>query len=421
SEITEGLGNAIYSELLYNYGIRSERCLAVIEFPGGFSINVRVAENLMRPSHMFNHLKQNQHKRLKSAVDYYIERETASGRFHAKAGIQNKYQEMLSKLAKNFATVSAQFEAHYVFCWMDWDGDNILCDGSVIDYGSIRRFGMFHHDYQFDDDSRWSTRLTDQKIKARYIVQCFIQAFDYALTGKKRNLNDFAKHRILKQFDQIFAREHARETLKKMGFSKSEQNWLIQHRRKAVDEFTHMFRYFESRITSTKRKRYGDGVSRHALYSMRDFLREFPGHYLESKSVMDFKTFSAICGSPFIASKDKKVGYHFLKQLTKMQDSYLKLTHAVAKKSKKSETSVLKQLKKSAYVFNRSDLITGDGMIHILGKMMQDRKKIGLDEFHINIASLLSQQSNATPSEPEQWPDVIRPLLRIAKDFRYSL
>lgn len=75
SEVAEGIGNALFSEIFFLNGIRTERTLAVLEFPGGFSINVRAGENLLRPSHMFNHLKQENIERLQAVVDLFIERQ----------------------------------------------------------------------------------------------------------------------------------------------------------------------------------------------------------------------------------------------------------------------------------------------------------------------------------------------------------
>ena len=47
--------------------------------------------------------------------------------------------------------------------WLDWDGDNILTDGSIIDYGSVRQFGLYHHSYRFADIDRMSTSSASEK------------------------------------------------------------------------------------------------------------------------------------------------------------------------------------------------------------------------------------------------------------------
>ena len=68
-----------------------------------------------------------------------------------------------------FDLIMTRFENDYIFCWLDWDGDNILIkDGGVIDFGSVRQFGLYHHAYRFDDDERWSTNIKEQKKKVYY-------------------------------------------------------------------------------------------------------------------------------------------------------------------------------------------------------------------------------------------------------------
>ena len=78
-------------------------------------------------------------------------------------------------------------------CWMVWDGDKILSDGGIINYGSLRQFGLFHHEYRYDDAERMSTTITEQKNKAKYIVQAFAQLTDYLQQGVKRPIKAFAQ------------------------------------------------------------------------------------------------------------------------------------------------------------------------------------------------------------------------------------
>ncbi|MCY4524073.1 MAG: hypothetical protein OXB84_04970, partial [Halobacteriovoraceae bacterium] len=59
SEKDEGLSSVFFSEVLHRNNISTERQLAVIEFNNGYSITVRAGKNLIRPSHIFQYLKQN--------------------------------------------------------------------------------------------------------------------------------------------------------------------------------------------------------------------------------------------------------------------------------------------------------------------------------------------------------------------------
>jgi predicted sulfurtransferase len=67
-------------------------------------------------------------------TDYYIDRQISNGSWAPVPRGENKYDYFLAKISETFAKISAQFESEYIFCWMDWDGDNILVDGGIIEY-----------------------------------------------------------------------------------------------------------------------------------------------------------------------------------------------------------------------------------------------------------------------------------------------
>ena len=121
----------------------------MIAFEDGTSINVRAAKNLIRPAHFFHFLKQGNLSGLKASVDYFMNRQIQNGEF-SKSLLQNekkKYEKFAEQMALTFSKISATYESEYIFCWLDWDGDNILANGGIIDYGSIRQFGLYHKEY----------------------------------------------------------------------------------------------------------------------------------------------------------------------------------------------------------------------------------------------------------------------------------
>ena len=93
-----------------------------------------------------------------------------------------------------------------MFCWLDWDGDNVLADGSIIDYGSVRQFGLYHREYRFEDVDRMSTTIPEQRRKARGIVQKYAQIRDFLVTGVRSPLQSFARDPVLDLFDAEFHR-----------------------------------------------------------------------------------------------------------------------------------------------------------------------------------------------------------------------
>jgi len=193
--------------------------LAVIEFPGGFAINVRAARSLFRPSHFFAPLKQGDLESLDGCVRVFVARQMANGDWPRIEGRARQLRFFAAQTARTFARMTATFEREYVFCWLDWDGDNVLADGGIVDYGSVRQFGLFHREYRFEDVDRMSTSLPEQRRKARHIVQNFAQIRDFLLSGRKRPLASFRNDPILALFDQEFARTKSLLLLRQVGLA----------------------------------------------------------------------------------------------------------------------------------------------------------------------------------------------------------
>src|ERR1700757_1888567 len=125
---------------------------------------------------------------LRRALDFYLAKQARNGAVASK-----DYDEFLTRVARQYGEFGARLENEYIFCWLDWDGDNMLLDGGIIDYGSIRQFGLCHHRYRYDDVERFSTNLREQRSKARYLVQICAQMVDFVRTGEKRHARHFVE------------------------------------------------------------------------------------------------------------------------------------------------------------------------------------------------------------------------------------
>jgi uncharacterized protein YdiU (UPF0061 family) len=276
AEISDGYSASILSEIFHHNKIATERTLAIIDFDNGLGINVRVGENLIRPSHFFIHLKQGNLSACTQITDYCIQREISNGHIPIStksANKENLYQLFLENIITTFAKMSALFESEYIFCWLDWDGDNILIDGGIIDYGSVRQFGLFHHKYRYDDIDRFSTTIVQQKTKAKYIVQTFIQLIDFVTSGQKKNIKHFAHHRLLKRFDQIYEEEKKRNLLTKIGMGNQEIALILNRHMKTIEQFQNTYSYFERQTSSKGEVKTADGINQNAIFCMRDLLR----------------------------------------------------------------------------------------------------------------------------------------------------
>ena len=429
SEVGEGLETLFFSEVLEKNGFKTERVLAIIEFDKGLAINVRANQNLMRPSHFFGHLKQGNLATLKQVADYYIERQIENKAW-AQTTFKNnkeKYFYLANQVARDFAAVSAKFEDEYIFCWLDWDGDNILMDGGIIDYGSIRQFGLFHAEYRYDDVQRYSTTILEQKQKARYIVQCFAQIADFLTTGKKRSLSEFRNHDVLKTFDKHFYECKDRNLVQKIGFKKHHQDFLMKNHRHLVTKFRKPFSYFERSKSKRGMYKVPDGINRDALFCMRDILREMPQLYLTKEGMLNDEDFIEVIKSSYAKKSDLKLTEIRRKQINKFQNTYMALLAAVEKETGMTRNQLLLELTMRSSVINKYDRVTGDSITFIVQKVQKLRPKLGAEELY-QLAQQFSSYQNLDPDQktvsneiPPRHKNIMQGLYSIVRECREGL
>jgi len=381
SEIDEGLSSLFFSEVLWRNNIETERVLGIIEFAKGISINIRAHRNLLRPSHFFRFLKLSDREGLKQITDYYIHRQKQNGDWK-NIPSKKEYEFFLERVTESFAKTVAQFENEYIFCWLDWDGDNILMDGGIIDYGSVRQFGLFHHEYRYDDVERFSTTILEQKNKARCIIQSFAQATDYLQTGIKRKMNDFKTHPILKQFDEHFTYYKNKGLLYKIGFNLSEQEYLLKNCGKDIEEYKKSFTYFERAKSSQGKIEVPDGITCNAIYCMRDILRELPQLYLAKNRPLNVGEFIQVIRSSYATKNDLTLSSSRDRKIALFQFEYFYLLEKVSKFFKKSSRDIILNVMTRSSIINKYDRITGDSIINITRKVMKFRPKLKCDELY---------------------------------------
>jgi len=392
SEVLDGFSNALLSEIFHRNGLKTERTLVVIQFPKGLSINVRVGENLLRPSHFFNHLKQGNYNRLKAVVDSFIERQIINKEFNKSSCQSNPYQYLLDYVSKTFARMCARFENDYIFCWLDWDGDNILCDGGIIDYGSIRQFGLFHHEYRYDDDERWSTNILEQKNKAKTIVKTFVQLCDFLQTKNKKPLVSFQNAKTLIKFEEVFENAGLEFLLNRLGFNQEQSLKLIKTDRKLIKHFRKTFSYFEKSTSKKGKIKMEDGVNVNAIFCMRDILRELPSHYIKEQTPLSSKKFIEVLRSKFATTQDLKITPYRKKKISQFQVEYLKILEKSAKLSGESFENILQFITERSSIINRFERVTGDAIIYIGEKIFKTSKKLNSKDFHFLIEEFIEDQ-----------------------------
>ncbi|GIL18055.1 MAG: hypothetical protein BroJett040_18060 [Oligoflexia bacterium] len=375
AEIDELYGAAILAEIMHLQGIHTERVLCIIDLGKGYGIGVRAAPNLLRPAHLFLYLKQNRLKDLKNGFEYLMQRQIKNGKWHPKSRGTNRYMEFCEYIGKSFANFTAQLDIDYIFAWLDWDGDNVLADAGIIDYGSVRQFGIRHDRYRYDDVERFSTNLNEQRQKARLIVQVFVQIADYLKTGKKNPMKDYSKHPIVQQFNVQFAQARAHRLLYRMGFSETQRKNILKEK-DLFNQFDKEFSYFERAKVSGNEQKVPDGVNHPALFNVRSLLKELPEFLFKNgfnSALMPEDIFFKKILSSFAKSHDARMGSKHKGNIQNFQRLYKMLVIAASGKQKPEQ--ILPGIIQRAQKLNSENRITGNALIQIVNEIIAQLKK----------------------------------------------
>lgn len=427
SEKDEGLSTLFFSEIMNKNGLRTERCLGIIEFNGGISINIRAHENLLRPSHMFNHLKQANYPELKSVVDFFINRQIENGQWKnvpEKEG--ERYSYFLEKQTEVFAKLAADFESNYIFCWLDWDGDNILMDGGIIDYGSIRQFGLFHHEYRYDDVQRFSTTIKEQKEKAKHIVLSFEQIVDFLKKKKKSRSDCFKGSRNQKRFDQIFKLRKEENLLLKIGLERDHVDFMMNKNKKLVEKFMKPYSYFERAKSVEGLQKVADGINWSAIFCMRDLLRELPQIYLSRSQAVSAEEFIEIGRSNYATDEDIALSPYREKVVADFQRLYSSILDKVSIHFKIPFSELLLKVMMRSSIINKYDRVTGDSITTIVNKVMKQRPKLSPEQLHTLIHDFSDYQDfnpddKRTPHSVKNQSSLMKGMLKIVRDYREGI
>ena len=429
SEVAEGLETLFFSEVLGKNSFKTEKVLAILEYDKGIAINVRANPNLIRPSHFFGHLKQGNLETLKQVADYFISRQIENKAWDQLTfkNEKEKYYYLAHQTARAFAEMAAKFEDEYIFCWLDWDGDNILMDGGIIDYGSIRQFGLFHAEYRYDDVQRFSTTILEQKQKARYMVQCFVQIADFLTTKKKKSLSHFKKHPIMQSFDKHFVDSKNRNLLSRIGFKKNHADHLLKNHLSKVTKFRKVFSYFERAKSKRGIHKVPDGINRDAIFCMRDILRELPQIYLARDKNLNHQEFLEIIKSSYARKSDLKLTEIRKKQIARFQGTYSSLVSSLEKDFDLNRGHQLLELTMRSSIVNKYDRITGDSITFIVQKVLKRRPKLTADELFdlaqqfANYQNLDPDQKSVSTKTPERHKNMMQNFYSIVRECREGI
>lgn len=374
ADTDELYASALMSEIFHRQGITTERVLTVIDLGGGAGIGVRAAPNLLRPAHLFLYLKQGRHDLLKQAFDYFISRQNQNGSWNVKAG---DYDKALSLISEGFAKFAARCERQYIFVWMEWDGDNLLADAGIIDYGSIRQFGLRHDQYRYDDVERFSTNLNEQRGKARSVVQTFAQLVDFLKTKNRKSYEHFAQHATVRAFDKYFDQQLRLEFLKQVGLNEQLAQDAMKKHARLVEELYQTFSVLERTKTKGKMQKVPDGLNRPAIFKMRAVLRELPNKFeVKKPQTNEFLTaieFLKLSSSSHAKRYDLKLTPSLKMKIKSFSNSYVALLSAVVS-TEKDSAKTLREIRQQASLENAEGRITGNASQFLTEALLKSRR-----------------------------------------------
>lgn len=399
ADMTELMGSAVLSEIFHLQGIETERVLVVIDIGKGCGIGVRAARNLLRPAHLFLYLKQGRIEPLRCATDYLIQRQISNGVWNFDFNSPDRYRRMLKEISRSFARFAAHLEREYVFAWLDWDGDNVLASAGIIDYGSIRQFGLRHDQYRYEDVDRYSTNLNEQRGKARLTVQVFAQLVHYLETGRRKPLTAFAKHSSLREFDREFDRRVREIFLEQTGLSRLQIEKLMASKRSLVELYYSAFLALEKTKTKSRLQKLPDGINRPAIFNMRKALRELAATFAREPELMSAGGF--ITCEEFLemitSSHAKRVDKKLTRRLRERIERFLKLHSQIMTSACGNSSRVAadaKEIAQRAEKRNRAGRITGNGAEFVVQEILKAQKRgLSFSEIHSAIDLFITSQA----------------------------
>jgi uncharacterized protein YdiU (UPF0061 family) len=395
ADLDEMLGTALMSEIFYRSGLPTERTLAVIEFGDGTAIGVRAAPNLIRPAHIFRYLKQGMHTQTRASLDYLLERQSANGfwKLPPKSRLRERYRQALQYIAESYGKLSAVLEEEYIFNWLAWDGDNMLASGAILDYGSVRQFASKHDKYRYDDVDRFSTSLTEQRFWARELVKVFAQAFDFALSGKRKNLRNFKQHASLKAFDDAFDRERDARLLWRIGFTPQQSRRLMLVARSEIRDLRRALAFFEDQKVARGMEKLSDGITHNPVFLIRNLLRRLPAFYLSDcasqlGAEMPADEFCRVMAASYVSRRDMQLTPARVARARNFQKCYQRLLARAGG----DYAQTLRSLVERSAVINHAHRMTGNGLICVVEELITYKDKLDQDELQAAMDAFIESQ-----------------------------
>ena len=165
-----------------------------------------------------------------------------------------------------------------------------------------------------------------------------------------------------------------------------------------VTRFRKVFSYFERSKSKRGVYKVADGITRDAIFCMRDILREYPQLYLTRNKHLAPQEFIEVIKSSYARRSDLKLTDIRKKQINRYQSTYLDLVSTVEKECGVSRGQLLLELTMRSSIINKYDRVTGNSISFIVQKVQKLRPKLNAIELY-ELARQFSSYQNLNPDQ----------------------
>lgn len=159
-----------------------------------------------------------------------------------------------------------------------------------------------------------------------------------------------------------------------------------------MKKFEKHFSYFERATSKRGPIKTGDGVTRNAIFCMRDLLRELPAEYMKSFETISPQRFISIIRSSYATKRDLKLNKSRVRHMNRLQKCYMRLVQTVSKNHKLKVEQVLAVVTQRSQLINRQERVTGDAISHIQDRLLRSRRKMTSKQMHDLIVEFVNNQ-----------------------------
>jgi hypothetical protein len=162
----------------------------------------------------------------------------------------------------------------------------------------------------------------------------------------------------------------------------------------AIESFRKHYAYFERTQSKRKAYRVPDGITRDAVFCVREIMREFPKLWLQEPKLLGAEQFIEIIRASYARKRDVALNPYRLRAVELFQKAYLELVqHAADQFYSGNIKRILLELCMRSSIINRSDRITGDATIKVTQSLIRNLKQMSANDVYqvIDIMALNQQ------------------------------